>query len=217
MSFYADSIIKTFGTRQVLTDIFIECTQGEIIGLLGRNGTGKSTLLKILSGSLRPNYKFIKVKGTQLKGQYATSKFIKYLPQHNFLPSHVKIKRLVKMSCNKETSSIILSHPLFSKVLNYKTKELSGGERRLFEIYLVVCSTARYLLLDEPFNALSPKYKEEVKELLRSMSKSKGIIVTDHDYRNILDVSTRLVLLYNGGIKKVSGIDELQKWGYLSM
>jgi ABC-type multidrug transport system ATPase subunit len=55
-----DSVMKAFGTKQVLTDVFLTCDQGEIIGLLGRNGSGKSTLLKIIFGSLAADQKFVK-------------------------------------------------------------------------------------------------------------------------------------------------------------
>jgi ABC-type lipopolysaccharide export system ATPase subunit len=71
-------------------------------------------------------------------------------------------------------------------------------------------------LLDEPFNGVSPLMIESIKELIVKMSKHKGIILTDHDYRNVLDVANRYCLIFDGGIKEIQDKQELVKWGYIS-
>lgn len=70
-------------------------------------------------------------------------------------------------------------------------------------------------LLDEPFNGITPVYKEEIKELIQEQSKNKGFIITDHDYRNILDIATRVIMIHDGGTKQIKDKSELVQWGYV--
>lgn len=213
---YVDSVLKSFGDKQVLTDIFVSCQPGEIIGLLGRNGSGKSTLLKIIFGSLRADYKFVKVEDKRITGLRDRKNLISYLPQHHFLPDHVKINTAIALFCTKENAALIIDHHLMKPLLKKRSKQLSGGERRLVEIFLIIYSNAKYVLIDEPFNGLAPVYKEDVKELIRSQSAEKGFIITDHDYRNILDIATRILLVHDGGTKEIDDNEELKYWGYIS-
>lgn len=212
---HVDSVIKTFGTKQVLTDIFMSCEKGEIVGLLGKNGSGKSTLLKIILGSLRSDRKFVKIDDQVIFSLYANRNLVNYLPQNNFLPNHLTIKKIVSTFCEKENAKKISSNNLIKALLNKKSKQLSGGEKRLVEILLIIYSEAKFILIDEPFNGVAPIYKEEIKALIKEESKHKGFIITDHDYRNIIDLSTRLVLLRDGGTKLIKHPEELEYWGYI--
>ena len=212
---YVDSVIKAFGTNQVLTDIFISCKQGEIIGLLGRNGSGKTTLLKIIFGSLSADTKFVKVGSKLIYSLFDSRKLISYLPQDSFLPNHIKIKTIISLLCSDINYENIANNLHIRPFLNKMSKELSGGEKRLIEIYLIAYSDAKYILLDEPFNGISPMVKEDIKNLIREQSKHKGFIITDHDYRNILDVATRTILMHDGGAKEIMQNDDLRHWGYL--
>jgi ABC-type multidrug transport system ATPase subunit len=212
---YVDSVIKSFGTKQILTDVFISCNKGEIIGLLGRNGTGKSTLLKIIFGSLIADRKFVKIGNKLINSLFDNRNLIKYLPQDSFLPDHIKINTIIKLFCNKHNRSIISENPLIKPLLNKKSKQLSGGERRVLEIFLIIFSKAKYILIDEPFNGVAPIYKEHIKDLIIEQSKSKGFIITDHDYRNILDIASKIVIIHDGGTKEVRNKDDLKYWGYI--
>lgn len=211
---HVDSVIKSFHTNQVLTDVYLSCEKGEIIGLLGRNGTGKSTLLKIIFGSLQADRKFVKIGNKVVAGLFDNRKLVKYLPQDNFLPNHVKVKTIIKLFCNETSAGLLKNHDLIKPMLKKKSKQLSGGERRLLEIFLIMFSDSIYTLIDEPFNGVAPVYKEEIKEIIKEQSKSKGFIITDHDYRNILDLATRIVIIYDGGTKEIKSTDELKHWGY---
>lgn len=213
---YADSIMKSFDTKMVLTDIFLCCEPGEIIGLLGRNGSGKSTLLKILFGAIKADQKFVKANGKMIHRLQDRTGLISYLPQGNFLPPHVSVRTMIAMLCSKKTSKKLLEKPYLKTTLSRRGKQLSGGEKRVIEIFLTIYSNAKYILLDEPFNGVSPVYIEDIKETIRQEAKSgKGFILTDHDYRNIIDVSNRIILLHDGGTKKIKDLAELEKWGYL--
>lgn len=211
----ADSIVKNFGTLRVLSDIFISCKSGEIVGLVGRNGSGKSTLLKIIFGSLEADQKFVKANESQIVTLADGIKHIKYLPQDNFLPENNRINKLLELFDGSLNLNELYSDPLVSGLLNRKPSQLSGGEKRLVEILIILYSRARYLLLDEPFNGVAPIHKERIKELIKEKARNKGIIITDHDYRNVLDVSDRIVMIFDGGTLNIKDSKELEFWGYM--
>ncbi|MDO9256460.1 MAG: ATP-binding cassette domain-containing protein [Bacteroidales bacterium] len=212
---HVDSVRKEFDSRQILTDIFVSCKKGEIVGLLGLNGTGKSTLMKIIFGSLKADRKFVKVEGNVIDGLFDNRKLINYLPQDSFLPNHVFIKNIISLFCNKENAQVLLNHKLIQPLVTKKSRQLSGGEKRLIEIFLIIYSDAKFILIDEPFNGVAPVYKEEIKSLIREQSKFKGFIISDHDYMNILDIATRVILMHDGGTKEIKGKAELNYWGYI--
>ena len=211
----ADSIVKNYGTLRVLSDIFISCKPGEIVGLVGRNGSGKSTLLKIIFGSLKADQKFVKANESQIVTLADGISHIKYLPQDNFLPKNNRIDKLLGLFDGSLDINELYSDPLVSGLLNRKPSQLSGGEKRLVEILIILYSKAKYLLLDEPFNGVAPIHKERIKELIKEKARNKGIIITDHDYRNVLDVSDRIVMIYDGGTRNIKDLKELEFWGYM--
>lgn len=210
---HADSIRKTFNGRNVLNDVFISCAAGEIIGLLGRNGSGKSTLLKVMFGSLRADNRFVTIDGKKAGDLHTTGHLISYLPQHNFLPNHKKIKDLISCFCSEP--EVVKRHELVNGCLNKHVGQLSGGERRMVEILMILHTESRVLLLDEPFNGIAPRNIESVKEMIRASSKDKAVIITDHDYRNVLDLASSLVFIQDGNTKMIRNANELFDLGYL--
>ena len=99
--------------------------------------------------------------------------------------------------------------------LHRKSNELSGGERRMIELLLILNSRAEYILIDEPFNGVEPLYKEEIKSNIQEHSQHKGFIITDHDYWSIVAIATKVMLLQDGSIKETKAGDELIKVNYL--
>lgn len=211
---HVDSVSKSFGANQVLTDIFISCKPGDLIGLLGRNGSGKSTLLKIIAGSLSADNKYIRVNGQNISSVSNCKRKIGYLPQQSFLPTHLKVNRIIDLFCTADVGSLKDS-PHVKPFLNSKSKELSGGERRMIEILLIIHSGVQYVLIDEPFNGVEPLHKEDVKNLIKEYSQGKGFIITDHDYKNILAIATKIIMLHDGSIKEIKAEEDLIKWGYI--
>jgi len=212
---YVDSVIKSFDNKQILTDIYLTCKEGEIIGLLGRNGSGKSTLLQIIFGSLKADTKFIKINDRIVNHLHETHNQIKYLPQDNFLPRHLKTKRIISLFCDNDEAERITNNGFIKPLLDKKVRDLSGGEKRLIEILLILYSSAKFILVDEPFTGIAPIYIETIKDIIREQSKSKGLIVTDHDYLNIYNIATRIIMIYDGGIKEIQDKKELKYWGYI--
>ena len=210
-----DSVIKSYDDRPVLTDIYLKCETGDIIGMFGRNGSGKSTLLKILFGILAAERKFIRIDGKVFDSPYKTKNELCFLPQHDFLPKYMKAAKAVELYLGKDAVETFFADNILKKLNNNKVSELSGGELRYLEIKLLLKTESKFILLDEPFNGVSPLLVEYIRGLIVESSKTKGIILTDHDYKNVLDVANRYCLIYDGGIKTVTSKEGLIRWGYV--
>ena len=210
-----DSVLLEFDNRKILQDVWLHCTQGEVIGLLGRNGSGKSSLLRIIFGSLNPAYKHVSIDGDFIKKGYYNQR-VAYLPQHPYLPNGVKINGLAEMLVDSRLWDDFAAYPIYKNNEDKKISELSGGERRQLEMLMIVHNKADFILLDEPFTHISPIQAEEFKVTIRKCAKIKGIILTDHQYRNILDVSDKIILLHDGTTKHITSHEELITYNYLN-
>ncbi|MGA9212071.1 ATP-binding cassette domain-containing protein [Kaistella sp.] len=215
LKLHVDSIEKSFGEQKILKDIFIGCETNEIVGVLGRNGSGKTTLFNIIFGTASAENKFIRVGSKVITKVSDNKNLIHFLAQNHFLPSHLKIKNSIDLFCNESNAYNLKNHQLMSSYLDKKPHHLSGGEKRLLEILILLFSDCRFLLLDEPFHSLSPKIIEEIKLLITEQSKDKGIIITDHQYQHVLEISDKIFLLKEGSTKILNGTDDLKKLGYL--
>jgi len=210
-----DSVQLAFGDRKILQDVYLHCTRGEVIGLLGRNGSGKSSLLKIIYGTLIPSYKYVSIDDVFINNGYHKNR-IAYLPQHNYLPNGIRISSLARMLVDDkywgEFSNLIIYKDHFHK----KTEQLSGGELRQLEMLMILYTKADFILLDEPFTHITPVQTDYFKEIIKKVAKTKGIIITDHQYYNVLDVSNKIILLNDGCTKHINHVDELITYHYLS-
>jgi len=212
---YIDSINKTYNNKIILKDIYLKVNTGDIVGILGRNGSGKSTLLKIIFGTVEAENKFIKVNDRLLEKPYKEKNVIKYLPQDDFLPKQIKVKKLIQMYLKKENIENIANDKIIERIIERKVNDLSGGELRYLEIKLLMSLDSMFVLLDEPFNGVSPILVGEMKKDIIKNSSSKGIILSDHDYRNVLSVANKIYIIINGSIKELKNNEELKYYGYI--
>jgi lipopolysaccharide export system ATP-binding protein len=209
-----DSVQKYFGERSILTDVYLQCRTGEIIGMLGRNGSGKSTLMQIIFGTLDAQ-KFIRIDGTIYEEPYKTKDLIAYLPQHDFIPKQLNVKKAVHLYLGKEKTEHFLDDAVLKPLSDHKIGALSGGEIRYLEVKLLLNTPSRFILLDEPFSGVSPVMVEQIQKLILEKSPEKGIILSDHDYRNVLKITSRCCLIHQGSIKAITGKEDLVRWGYI--
>lgn len=208
---------KSFGPKEVINDIFFSLETGEIIGLFGRNGCGKSTLLKIIFGSLSYNNFDAVIDGEK----YYPSKNIQcqqfaYLPQQPFLPKNLKVRDVIPIYFSEEKEQDTIFYvPFIAKLAAKKVGELSLGEARYFEVLLLANLPHPFLLLDEPFSMIEPLYKEEIKKYLEALKMKKGILITDHYYDDVLQVSNKNFLIKDGLALEVKTKENLKELEYL--
>ena len=210
----ADSIQLEFGLRQILSDVYIQCRTGKITGLLGRNGQGKTCLMRAIYGDLACSSRSVRFDDTAVLRPYRRPDLVRYLPQFNFIPGSLTLKR-VFTDFNLEFRELENIFPEFRPSYTSRIKDLSGGERRLINIYIISRSPSQFVLLDEPFSHLSPLQIEKVKALLTEEKQNKGILITDHLYQDILDISDRLYVLLDGRTRPAKGTEDLETFGYI--
>lgn len=206
-----DSVAKVFKGRDILSGIYMKIETGDICALFGRNGAGKSTLQKIIYGTLKPDYKFQRIDGQCLRKPYTHSSYISYLSDEPFIPKNLRVKQIFKLYGipKQELDNIILQ--FYDSLIS----ELSSGERRYIEIHLILLKKAYFVLLDEPFKFLSPLMIERIERLIVSQSVEKGIIITDHRYRNVLNIATRILLIKDTALYEIKDEQGLAEKGYI--
>ncbi len=214
----ADSINLHFGQRIILSDVYLKCETGEILGIVGRNGCGKSSLLKIIFGSLRGENQSIRLDNAYTSCLFTDPHAVKYLPQTGLLPSRIKVKTAIAVCLpHPQQQKTVQKFAEISPHLNASVGTLSGGFKRFLEIVLLLYADTNFVLLDEPFNHLSPVLIERLYPIIIAQAQQKGIIITDHLYQHVLKLSSRLLLLRDGKTHPVSQEQELVDLGYLKM
>lgn len=211
-----DGIQKSFNGKAVLSDVYLKCETSEIIGLLGRNGSGKSTLLKIIFGIVSAPNKCIRIDSVSLNNKNILLNEISYLHQEQFIPNHLSVQKAILLAIDKQKVNNFYEDEFVQSFLCKKIKHLSSGELRYLEIKIVLFNSSKFVLLDEPYNGLSPLMVDVVNEMIVSNLERKGIIITDHNYQNVIKISTRLVLIKQGKTHQIKENAELIEKGYLT-
>ena len=212
----ADSILVELGGRTVLSDIYLQCRTGEVVGLLGRNGTGKSTLLKVLFGTQAAPDRSIRIDGQHHPAVSLRGRWIAYLPQHSFLPENLSIRQMIPFYIpDRELAQKVMADDRVRPHLRKRITALSGGELRYLEVLLLLHLPAPFLLLDEPFSGVEPLFQERLVQLIDEYRGRKGFIITDHLYQGVVQVSDRLLLLEDGRAIGIRHKEELETRGYV--
>lgn len=211
----ADGIQLEFDGRKILSDIYIQCETGKITGLLGRNGQGKSCLMNIIYGSL-PCEKSVRFDRVSIKEPYKRTDLIRYLPQFHYLPKSLSLRRIFT-DFELEYNAFVERFPEFKGRQRDSIGRLSGGERRLTEMYVLIKSKSRFVMLDEPFTQLTPIQIEKVKLLLLEEKENKGLFITDHIYKHVIDISHSIYVLAYGKTHNTKDITDLERLGYIKL
>lgn len=211
-----DSVCLTLESRIILSDIYLKSETGKITAMLGRNGSGKSCLMNIIYGSLDAESKSVRIDEQHLQHGYQRPDLLAYLPQQGFIPKRLSLKRVF--------NDFELDYSAFEKVFSEfgskyhnKIKDLSAGQRRLVELYMILAGPSKFALLDEPFAHLSPVTIDLVTAFIVEAKEKKGIIITDHLFRSIIGISDDIYLLTEGKIRLLKNQDEIELFGYAKM
>jgi ABC-type multidrug transport system ATPase subunit len=212
-----DNANKSFGQKKILENVSFKLKTGEILGVFGNNGSGKSTLLKILFGTLKAESLNLKIDGKSFRGsEIIKYQKIGYLPQFSFLPSANRVWDVVpKFFEDGNLQDCVLRDPGINRISGRRISELSQGERRYLELQLVGNLRHPFLMLDEPFSMVEPLYVEHINRFLLQLKETKGIILTDHYYHNVWDISDRKKLIKEGKMYDVETKANLQELGYI--
>ena len=209
-------ISLSFANRQVLDNISFEVNQGQILGLLGPNGVGKSTIFNLITGLIKPAYGTILFNGINVTNYpiyERTKKFkIGFCPQYGGFFADLTLYENLKCvgeiliedeRIRNEKINKLISKFELDSVRDIKTKLLSGGQRKKCVIALALLGDPQILLLDEPYSALdllTIKMLQEIIVNLQTENPKISIIICDHAARDILAVADSSIILSNGKV-----------------
>lgn len=207
-----DSAELAFGGRSILSGVYLLAETGCVTAVLGRNGCGKSCLMKILSGALKAGFCSMRIDG-KWHGRF-TEKEVRYLPQHAFIPEWLRLERVLR-DFGLSREELERWFPLFVPLRGSRIGELSGGEQRILECFVILRSRTQFVLLDEPFSQIAPLHVETLQTLIRQEKMAKGILLTDHMYRHVTGIADRLYVMTDGQAYPCANDEELVRRGYL--
>lgn len=202
-----------FGERLLLSDVYLKMETGDIIGLLGRNGAGKSCLMRGVYGTLKCDKSLI-IDSMPVDEAYKKPNFMRYLPQHHFIPKWLTLKRVFR-DFAVDFAPFSALFPAFQRRENTKIDHLSGGMYRLVELYIIIKSDTKFVLLDEPFTHISPVQIETIQSVIEEERSRKGFLITDHLFKRIHESCKQTYLLLNGKTYTVENENDLKRLGYV--
>jgi lipopolysaccharide export system ATP-binding protein len=215
-------LVKYYGRRCVVSGVDFDVSAGEIVGLLGPNGAGKTTSFRMTTGQIAPFAGMVRFNGEEVThlpmyqrarlgmGYLAqeTSVFRKLTVEQNIIAileimpkSRTLGRALTRAERWDRTEKALLQFGL-TKVRKNLAARLSGGEKRRLEIARCLVCEPLLVLLDEPFAAVDPLTKADIRQVVKEMAGSGiGVLVTDHDVREVLKITTRSYLIKDGKVR----------------
>jgi len=210
----ASNLAKSYKGRQVVRDVSIRISSGEIIGLLGPNGAGKTTCFYMIVGLIGADNGSVKINDrdiTSLPIHERARQGLSYLPQDSsiFRTLSVEDNILAILETRKDLSpkervnklEQLLQEFHITHIRKNKGISLSGGERRRTEIARTLATEPKFILLDEPFAGVDPISVSDIKQIILHLKeRGIGILLTDHNVRETLDICERAYIVSEGQI-----------------
>ena len=211
----ADSISLRRGPQFSLSDVYLDAHAPDIVGLVGRNGCGKTTLLRVIFGLVEAASGTVKVDGRYV-APGERWRHMAYLPQGPFLPRDLDVRRSTRLFLGPQGQRVLEQDRRLQSMARRRIGDLSAGERRLLEFHLVMALNRKFVLLDEPFSQVEPIYVEAMSAMIRARSKETAFVLTDHNHWSVRQVCTGLYSLDEGTLTRIGSDDtDLRRVGYL--
>lgn len=207
------NLVKEYGRRRVVNDVSLKVGAGEIVGLLGPNGSGKTTTFNMVVGVVRPDEGEVFFNGDKITGVAMEKRALLgmgYLTQEPSVFRKLTVEQnilaiLERCRISRAERKIRLKFHLeeldLTALAKSKAYTLSGGEKRRLEITRALVTSPKILLLDEPFNGIDPIAVYEVQKIIRRLKeRGLGILITDHHARETLKLVDRAYLIHHGKV-----------------
>lgn len=213
---YVQDLTKSYGKKTVVNEINLQVNKGSVYGLLGSNGAGKTTILKMISGILKES------KGTVLVDQQAIFENIEkkqqliFIPDHPYFFSHYTVKQMAEFyrnfypNWNQERFDQLKA--IFKMDLKSKIHQFSKGMQRQVSFWLALSAMPDYLILDEPFDGLDVVIRKRIKSLIFNdvAERDMTVMISSHNLREIEDICDQISILHNGKFILEKNLDDLK-------
>jgi ABC-2 type transport system ATP-binding protein len=217
----ATNLSRSYGDFKAVDNVSFEINRGEIIGLLGHNGAGKTTIMKMITGVIEPTAGDITVGGISvIEDRIAVQQKIGYLPEDSSLYDELTVLayldfigklRGISASDLKIAIKRVVGQTMLQEKANSLIKNLSKGYKQRVGVAQALLQNPEVLILDEPTNGLDPAQIQEMRNLIKELSKTTTIILSTHILQEVEAVCDRVLILARGKLaldKKLSGLQK---------
>ena len=209
--FQCSSLSSGYGDMTIIRDIDMEVGRGEIVTILGKNGMGKSTLMKTIMGFLPPSTGSIFLFGEEVTGkdpQLMVERGVAYIPQEAAIFQDLTVEENLRLGMKNDRrlkqglARIEPWFPVLTKRLRQKAGTLSGGEQKMLLMSRALMSDAKFLLIDEISEGLQPSMVNKIAEVLKNLASQDGVSVfmAEQNIGLVTQISDRVALLNTGAI-----------------
>ena len=220
-----NKLTRLYGDLKAVDDVSFKIAKGEIVGLLGHNGAGKTTIMKMLSGFIESNHGTIKINNINLKDNpKKAQKDIGYLSENlpiypemivaDYLDYVSEIKEITGTQKISEIRRVIQATDIESKILS-PIYTLSRGYKQRVGIAQAILGKPKLLILDEPTNGLDPKQTNLVRTLIRDLSKDATVILSTHIMQEVDALCSRALIIRDGKVAVDAELSKLRKSNHL--
>ena len=209
-----------YGHVRVLRDFSLELEAGEVVGLLGRNGAGKTTALRTIMGLVRPRRGSIRLEGAELTGipaHLVPKHGIAYVPQGRRLfgdltvEDNLRIGQMVRGTGRDTLEWVLRLFPILRERMRQRAAALSGGEQQMLAVARALCAEPKVLLMDEPTEGLMPSMiRTMIDTMIVLRDRGVAVLLVEQKVEVALAVADRIAFLDDGAIGLIATPDQLQ-------
>lgn len=215
MSIEVNNVSKLYGNQKALNNISFNVAQPEIVGFLGPNGAGKSTMMKILTTYIQPSSGGTKVSGFGADALQSIQKSVGYLPEHNPLYLDMYIKEYLAFNASiykvdKTRIADVIEMTGLTPEIHKKIGQLSKGYRQRVGLATALLHDPEVLILDEPTTGLDPNQLIDIRNLIKSIGKTKTVFLSTHIMQEVEAMCDRVIIINKGEIVADKKLTELR-------
>lgn len=213
-------LVSGYGDVRVLRDFSLDLDAGEVVGLLGRNGAGKTTALKTIMGLVRPKRGSIRLDGAELTGipaHLVPKHGIAYVPQGRRLfgdltvEENLRIGQMVRGTGRDTLDWVLALFPILVERMRQRSQDLSGGEQQMLAVARALCAEPKVLLMDEPTEGLMPSMISKMVDTMVALrDRGVAVLLVEQKVEVALAVADRIAFLDDGTITETATPDELR-------
>ena len=213
-------LCKSYDEKQVLKDVNLKIPKGKIIGLLGKNGTGKTTLIKLINDLLTPTSGEVLIKGK--KPGIESKDIIAFLPERTYLDREMSVKDAIKyfeeFYTNFDSQKAVKLLKDLDLDMNSKISKMSKGMQEKLQLLLVMSRNAELYILDEPLGGVDPATRDYILDtILSNFCEGASVIISTHLIADIERILDEVIFIDKGEIVLTSTADELRNKEKLSI